>query len=48
MARLGNKRRRPVKVYSLGGDYRVEVYGKRNPVEALIGGEVKIKKKRRR
>jgi hypothetical protein len=41
-------RRRPVKVYGLVGDYRVEVYGKRNPVEALIGGKVRIRKKRQR
>jgi hypothetical protein len=42
------RRRKPVKVYSLFGDYRIEVFGKRNPVEALIGGKVRIRKQRGR
>lgn len=39
--------RKPKRVYHLTNELRVEVYAPRNPVENLIGGQVKIRRRKK-
>lgn len=38
-------RRRPVRTYDIDQEHVADVYAPRNPVERLIGGEVKVRKR---
>lgn len=40
------RREKPRRVYGLGGDLEVAVFRPRNPVEAVIGGRVKFRRRK--